>query len=137
MPTFTAHKYGKNQEEILDMTQFETADKAIDYAIQNGCDEVVNDLTGLLVYRKPDKDDCLYLFFDDNEGRHVSCTPVKSEKDALEFGLGAIIDGRAENLYIQKIQEHKAPARFISGKNVLAKSKEYASFDELVKFYMN
>ena len=137
MPTFTAHKYGKNQEEILDMTQFETADKAIDYAIQNGCDEVVNDLTGLLIYRKPDKDDCLYLFFDNNDGQHVSCTPVKSEKDALEFGLGAIIDGRAENLYIQKIQEQKAPARFISGNKVLAKSKEYASFDELVNSYMN
>lgn len=137
MTTFTAHKYGKNQEEILDMTQFETADKAICYAIQRGCDEVVNDLTGLLVYRKPDKDDCLYLFFDDNEGLHVSCTPVKSEKDALEFGLDAIIDGRAENLYIQKIQEHKAPSRFISGKKALAKSKEYANFNELVSSYMN
>lgn len=50
--TYTVHKYGKTVDDILDVSYFDDADTAIEYAKQNDCSEVVNDITGEVVYEK-------------------------------------------------------------------------------------
>lgn len=48
--TYTVHLY--DEDEILDMTQFTDKSKAIKYAESIGAQEVVNDITGAIVYQK-------------------------------------------------------------------------------------
>ena len=48
--TYTVHLY--DEDEILDMTQFTDKSKAIKYAESIGAQEVVNDITGEIVYQK-------------------------------------------------------------------------------------
>lgn len=48
--TFTVHLY--DEDEIIDMTQFIDKNEAIYYAEDIGAQEVVNDITGEVVYQK-------------------------------------------------------------------------------------
>ena len=47
---YTVHLY--DEDEIIDMTQFTNKNEAIEYAKSTGAHEVVNDITGAIVYQK-------------------------------------------------------------------------------------
>lgn len=118
--TYTVHRYGKSVEEILDMTQFEDAEYAIQYAMRNECDEVVNDQTGEVIYTKPDKAVKWVVSYVTNGAATVAMISYKTQEEALRNGVDLVAKVGDLNMWVMKYTNRPtAPTWFISYKNIV------------------
>lgn len=119
--TYTAHRYGKSVEEILDMTQFEDAEYAILYAMRNECDDVVNDQNGEVIYTKPDKAAKWVVSYVTNGAATVSMVSYKTQEEALRKGIELVTAVGDLNMRVMKHPSRPAtePAWFISYKKIV------------------
>lgn len=119
--TYTAHRYGKTTQEILDMTMFEDAADAIKYATQNNCDEVVNDESGEVIYKKLVPQDKFVLSCCADDGSIIYSMPFDGKESALRAGIYSIIHGQKVSLHIREntgSRPQMQPARFIPLKKI-------------------
>ena len=103
------------------MTMFENAADAIKYATQNNCDEVVNDESGEVIYKKLGPQDKFVLSCCADDGSIIHSMPFDGKEPALRAGIYSIIHGQMVSLHIREntgSRPQTQPARFIPLKKI-------------------